>query len=408
MKKLIAVFLVLNNIFLTGCWDMREINDLGLVMAVGVDRDKKTKNFVVTAQIARPSAIAGGKTGGGGELPVWIGSAEGKTIFEAVRNLAKFSSRRVMWAHNNIVIIGQSLAEEDITPVMDFFVHNAELRMKTWIAVAHGDAKTYVAAQTGMESIPAISLAELFRYHELPAESVASDMLHVFSDFKSESRQPLLSALREKKKLASEGGGGSSGGQGQIELAGAAVFKDRKMVGVLTPEDTRGVAWVRKDTKKAVIAVTGYENEEDKVSVEIKNSKLNIGSSIKGQIPAIDINLKVEGVISEQDTLDNTHIDDFKAKVEKLTSEEITREIRLGVDKVQKDYKSDILGFGRVVHIEHKKEWYGGLKEKWNDIFPQVPVNINVETKIKSSVLFEEPIKLEKETEQSGGKKKQQ
>lgn len=392
MKRIIAVFLTLNTIFLSGCWDMRELNELGLVMAVGIDKAKDSGNFIVTAQIAKPQSAAsqGGKGGGGGgEPPVWIGSGEGKTIFEAIRNIAKTSSRRVMWAHNNIIVIGKSLAEEDITPVVDFFTHNPELRMKTWVAVSHEDAAAIVSAQTGIENIPGISLAELFRYHELASESVASDMLHVFSDYKSESRQPLLSMMRIKK-------GQNSEGREEIELSGAAIFKGSKMLGETSPEETRGLAFIRKETKNAVIVVSGYEGEKQKVSVELKNTKINIRSEIKGDMPNITISVTTDGSVSEEDKVSDMTIEELKTKVGAAAGREIEREIRMGIDKVQKDYKSDVIGIGRVVHIQHKEEWDKNLRKKWDDMYPQIPITVNAAVNITNSVLYQQPMKDEK------------
>lgn len=392
MKKIMIVFLALNTIFLSGCWDMRELNELGLVMAVGIDKAKGSENFIVTAQIAKPQSAAsqGGKGGGGGgEPPVWIGTGEGKTIFEAIRNLAKTASRRVMWAHNNIIVIGKSLAEEDITPVVDFFTHNPELRMKTWVAVSHEDAAGIVSAQTGIENIPGISVAELFRYHQLPSESIASDMLHVFSDFKSESRQPLLSIMRIKK-------GQKSGGREEIELSGAAIFKGSKMIGETSPEETRGLAFIRKETKDAVIVVSGFEGEKQKASVELKNTKINIKSEIKADMPNITISLTTDGSVAEEDKVSNMTIEELKIKVGAAAGREIEREIRMGIDKVQRGYKSDVLGLGRVVHIQHKEEWYKSLKERWDDIYPQIPITINASVNITDSVLYQQPMKDEK------------
>lgn len=393
MKKVIAVLLTLNTVFLSGCWDEREINELGLVMAVGIDKPKGSEMFTVTAQIAKPTSAAsqGGKGGAGADQAVWIGSAEGKTLFEAIRNLAKFSTRRVMWAHNNIIIIGQSLAEQDITPVVDFFTHNPELRMKTWVAVSQGPAKPYVAAKTGIENIPGLGLAQLFRYHDLPAESVASDMLHLFSDFKSESRQPLVSAIRMKKEA--NGGGGSDS---QVELSGAAVFKGSKMLGFISPEETNGLAWVRKDISKAVVSVTNMPDEGQGVSVEIKKAKLKMNTSLKEGIPSASIDVHVVGTIAEEDKTSHMTIQNFRSTVEKQAAKEIERNIKDGIEKVQKEYKSDVIGLGRMVHIEHRDEWYDSLQDKWEDIYQQIPIEVNVTVDIDSSVLYYQPMRRDK------------
>lgn len=393
MKKIIAVLLALNLVFLSGCWDERELNELGLVMAVGVDKPAGGDNFVVTAQIAKPSSASGqgGKSGGGAEQAVWVGSAEGKTIFEAVRNLAKFSSRRIMWAHNNIIIIGESLAEDDITPVIDFFTGNHELRMKTWIAVSHGEAAPYISAPTGIENIPGISLAELFRYSELPSESVATDMVQLFSDFKSESRQPLVSAVNMKKEKESEANANQ-----QIELEGAAVFKKSKLVGWTSPEETRGLAWIRNEMNNSIIVVSGVVNGKGNASVELDDTKVKMHAVVNGEIPSIVIDVKTKGDITEIDVPTDESMAQLKAEVEKQAVHVIKREIKLALDKVQKEYKSDVLGFGRVVHIANKNQWYNRIKDNWNEIYPEVPVNVSVSVDIQSASLMQKPLDIEK------------
>jgi spore germination protein KC len=391
MKKLISVILALNMIFLSGCWDSRELNELGLVMAVGIDRQKDGRFYTVTAQIAKPSSAAGqgGKSGGGDE-PVWLGSAQGETIFEAVRNLAKFSTRRIMWAHNNIIIIGESLAEQDITSVIDFFTMNPELRMKTWVAVAHGDAKAYVSAKTGIENIPGVGLAELFRYNEFPAESIATDMVRFFRDFKSESIQPLVSALNKQSEED------AVAGQKQIELEGSAVFKGTKLIGWASPEETRGLAWLRNEMGNAIIVLSDIGEEKQKLSVELDSTKVKTKAEVTGEIPSIDIEIKTKSDISEIDVPSDMSIDELKDVVKKEAEREIRREITLGLDKVQKEFKSDVLGFGRAVHIANKREWYSGIEEKWDELFPQVTVNISISVEVESATLYQEPIKVEK------------
>ncbi len=143
MKKIRTVFLLLIILIspglLNGCYDLREINELGFVTAVGIDKADSPNRFIVTVQIANPSSGSDDK--GSMKNEVWIGTAEGKSIFDAVRKLTGISSKRIMWAHNNVVIIGESLAREGIIPVIDYFTHNLELRMKVGLVVSEGDAK---------------------------------------------------------------------------------------------------------------------------------------------------------------------------------------------------------------------------------------------------------------------------
>lgn len=297
-----------------------------------------------------------------------------------------------MWAHNYIIIIGESLAEEDITPVIDFFTRNHELRMKTWVAIAHGDAKPYIHAKTGIENVPAISISELFRYHELPAESVATDMVHLFRDYKSETVQPLVSAVNIPKGNEAQSSAGP-----QVELEGAAVFKGSKLAGWLSPEETRGIAWIRNEMRDSIIVVNDIGEEKLRLSVELDNIKVRMKADLTSEIPSITIDVKATGDIAEVDVPSRMHIDELKASAEKEAVRVIKKQIKLGIDKVQKKFKSDVIGFGRVVHIENKEEWYGRIEKVWEEIYPQVPVTINVSIDIQSGALFQESINFEKD-----------
>lgn len=391
MKKVIAVLLALNTIFLSGCWDERELNELGLVMAVGIDKKKGGEYYTVTVQIAKPSSAAGqGGKSGGGEDAVWVGSAQGNTIFEAVRNIAKFSSRRIMWAHNNVIIIGQSLAEQDVTPVVDFFTRNHELRMKTWVGVAHGDARPYIEAKTGIENIPAFSIGELFRYNEFPSEGIATDMVEFFRDFKAEATQPLASAINMGKEKEAQSNQGK-----QIELEGAAVFKGPKLIGFLTPEETRGIAWLRKNINSSLIVVGGIGKEKINASVELRGIKIKQRAEVKGDTPTILIDFQAKGDINELDAPTTMNAQELKNAVQEEAAKQVIKEIKLGVDKVQKDYKSDVTRFAMMTHIADKNAWYSEIKNNWEDIYPQVPVKINASIDIESAATYEIPIKLE-------------
>ncbi|GKU26735.1 Ger(x)C family spore germination protein [Clostridium folliculivorans] len=396
MKKLRGLCVILE-ICITatlfqGCWDMREINELGLVMAVGIDK-KGEDEFSVTVQVAKPNEAGGGNKGPSGE-PIWVGTADGKTIFDAIRNVAKMSSRRIMWAHNNIIVIGENVARDSITPVVDFFTHNSELRMKTWIAVVKGEARPYIEAKTGMESIPALSLARLFKYGELPAKSIKSDMLTVFRDYKSDSQQPIISQLNMVTNASKK--------DTQVELAGSGVLKDDKLVGFLTPDETRGINFVREKVKSSVVSVALTLLNNKRVTVELHDIKTKIKSTVVGDAPQVVIDINAIGEITEQDEVSNVSIDIFKKEVENLIQAKIKGDTEDAIKKLQTEFNSDVVAFGRFVHIQNKEQWDKTLKYKWNETFKKTAVKVDVKINIDSSSLYQIPIQNEKA---NGGEK---
>ena len=69
----------------------------------------------------------------------------------------------------------------------------------------------------------------------------------------------------------------------------------------------------------------------------------------------------------------------------------------LGLNKVQKEYKSDVLAFGRYIHIHHRNEWYSGIKDKWERLFPDVPISIKSSVDIHYSSTYQIPMNVEKQ-----------
>jgi len=394
MRNVVVVTLMLSILLLTGCWDMREIDEIGFVMAIGIDKAGELGQYTVTVQIANPSA--GGPENGTTKEAVWVATADGSSVFDAIRKLVRISSKRIVWAHNNVIIIGESLARESITPVIDFFTHNPELRMKTNLVIANGNAKEYLYSKAGMEQIPGMSLSEIIRYQSLTAESITSDMLRVAYDYNNQYLEPLISAVSLKRVVTTMKDGKAQGESETINLSGAAVFKNNKMVGWLSPEETRGVAWVLNETRDTVVTVSDSEHENKSVSVETHNVKSKITAQVEDGVPYITIKISGAGSIVEEDGSTELTIDEIKDELEDLINGKIVDEIVTSINKLQKEYNSDVLNFAKIIHAQNNKKWEEEIKDNWQDIFPQISVIVSADININTSTLYQEPRKTVK------------
>lgn len=397
MRKLATILLVLSVLIPTGCWDMREINELGMVMAVGVDNLSNSQTYTVTVQIANLNPTDSSKSQSGSRAEsMWIVSGEGKSIFEAIRQISKVSSKKIMWAHNNIIIIGESCARNGIIPVLDFFTHSPETRLKTPVVVAKGDASDYISTSAVDEDISGISLSEIFRFSTLTAESLQTDMLRLAADMYSSDSQPILSSIDFKNKIL------PNSGQPQkiINLSGSAVFDKDKLLGFLSPEETRGVALVlnsfNNTTNNTVITVIDPEHDNKAVSVETKNVKTKLVVNISEHLPDISIQISGIGKIVEEGASTNLSIQAMKTHLEELIDNKIADDINLALDKVQKDYQSDVLGFGKLIHAQHKEAWQTDINDKWSTIYPEMPVTIAVDIRITNSSVKTKPMDAQK------------
>lgn len=305
-----------------------------------------------------------------------------------------------MWAHNNVIIISESVAKGGILPVADFFTHNPELRMKTPVVVARGDAKQYILAKAGMETPSGLSFIYFNDYSALLAETIRSNMLTVSAALATKNAEPIIAAVRLTKTDASPESGKSGGGQPRegnepktIDISGAAVFKNDKMIGWLSPQETRGIAWMLNETQNTVVTVVDSFHDNQNVSVETKGVKARINAIVIDDIPHIMINIFGSGSIVEEDGRASQGIKKVKKHVEGLVDRKIGDEIKAGLKKVQKEYQSDVIGLASIIHAQNNQDWERVLKTKWTKIFPQAQFKIRVSIDINSNSLKQEPAK---------------
>lgn len=109
MNLKIFCFLIIVIFILTGCWSRRELNDLAIALAMGVD--SSGDQFKVSAQIVNPGEVTSVK-GGGGNSSIATYSSSGETIFEAIRKMTTKSPRKIYFSHTRLVVIGEELAKK--------------------------------------------------------------------------------------------------------------------------------------------------------------------------------------------------------------------------------------------------------------------------------------------------------
>lgn len=389
MKKILSIFLLLNMLFLSGCWDSREINEVGLVMAVGIDRAEDSDDFVVTVQIANPKPVAASKEKAISAEPIWVISSIGPTIFEAIREMSKVSSKRIVWGHNNIVIIGESLAKDDIGPVIDYFTHNPELRMKAAVVVSKGNAKDYVGSKAGMEDVPGISLSNLMSYSTLTTDYVQSNMLLLSQEYFAEYKQPILTTIQFKDDKIMPSDGRADKTVETINMSGTAVFNKGKMIGMLTREETRGFTWVNANIKNTLVTVN-YGNQ-DKISLEMKGFNVKVNTQINQGVPSVSIAVLGNAEIVEEDGTSDLSIEDFKMKVGDLVNQKITDEINTCLTVVQKEYKVDTFCFAKYFHAQQNEEWENSIGKHWEEIYPDISIDVSCNIDIIGSTLNQIP-----------------
>jgi spore germination protein KC len=114
--------------------------------------------------------------------------------------------------------------------------------------------------------------------------------------------------------------------------------------------------------------------------------KTSISSQVKNGQPHIFVHTRVEGDLGEMEVPVDITNPKVITKIEQSVRKEIKKELKIAIDRAQKD-KTDILGFGEVVHRTRPNQ-FKKLKTEWNDVyFPKLDVEITVEAYVRRAGL---------------------
>lgn len=367
---------MLSLILLTGCWNRIEINDIAIVTAIGIDLTEDNE-IHLSLQVAIPSKLgSSGPTGGTSEKSTFVISETGSTISEAFRNIQGKLSRTIFFSQSRIVIIGEGLAKKSVSHVIDFQTRYAEPRINSFIMFSKGDASNIIKSMPKFESISAEEIKEIAKLG-VNAKVYVRDFLNMLLTDGIEPFAPQLTLepLEVNTKNKSEK---------TLSLNGIAVFKKDKLIGWMSEDETRGLLWIRNEMEKGVITTSVPEDMGGgNISMEISRAEVKTVPNLKNQELKIEVNIVTELTVIENDSklnlFDTKVIEDIQTEV----NNQIKNRVEMVIDKGQKEYNSDIFGFGHLVYQKYPKEWNRKYKNNWEQEFAELEVTIHSKALIR-------------------------
>ncbi len=379
MKFFLCFFLLLT---LSGCISAREINDLEIVIGIGVDKDENPKNILLTAQIVKENTAgeASGNGSGGGDSKAFLNvSSRGYSIFDAVRQITHKTGNRLFISHNQAVIFGNDIAAEGLQEYIDYFLRAHEMRPTALILVAEEKASDILNIKPEAEEFPAFNIAKLVNSYVFTSHFYKVNM----KDFASCLMGATTAQLAPLVSIIQDDDGKD------IYVSGMAVFKNGKMVGKLHHDEVRGLLWVLGKVKSGVIIVSSPD-EQGKAVLEIVKAKSKVTPEIEDGNIVMHIKIKEESSLSEQTTTENLADNKAFEKIQEASAEVIRQEIMAAFD-ISKEFNADIFGFSEMLHKKYSKEWKT-IKDNWDVIYPTIELDIDIETKIIKTDLLKKPV----------------
>jgi len=386
IRKIRAVLmLLLCTLFIAGCWDRKEINDVAFVIGIAVD--KEGENYRSSLQIALPgqSGSSGSEGGGGGtsgDKSWFMLSNTAKTLRGTSLEGQKALSRKIYYAHRRTMLIGEDLARDGVASMLDLFTRYPLNRFSALPVVTKGEAYAVMDTDAPIEKFPSEMVRELCFLNMRNPRSLKTFIDSILSD----GVDPFLPVASKVENVPKDWKDVKT----NIKLDGLAVFKKDKLVGMIDKAPADALILAMGEANAPEIMVKSPRGEGD-IFIKLNENNSSLHPTVKDDKVTVTVQLYAKGVVVDNESnygdLREKEILKLNDAIHKKIKEDIVEGIRL----IQQKYHADILGIGRSIHQHLPKEW-DKMKDRWDDIYPDVEVNVIPHVIIENVGVVNKPI----------------
>ncbi len=377
LNRFIGLFMLIAfTITFCGCWDYSEITDLKYLAGIAVDKDKNTNEYILTFEVLEASTSSKAINSN-------IVESRGKTIHGALRDAIKKTGNMLQGSHAKVFIVSEDIAKEGIVPVIDLINRDVEVRNDMWILISEMEtASEILSKEKKVDEIISYELSSAIINSNKTGRYVKTEVFKIVRDISDKG----CSATAPMVKI------NNTNQSSEFDVFGTAIFKGEKMVGTLNEDETMLLNILKESKSKFIMPI---QLEKDKsISLEIMNIDRNVKPQIKKGKIVMDITIDIETALSELASSGVNYVSkDEREKLKKESEKQLENGYYKILEKLQKEYKSDIVGLGDILKKKKPNEWKK-VEENWPDVFENIDVNLSINIDIKYSGVTNKNIKV--------------
>ncbi|NLO46745.1 MAG: Ger(x)C family spore germination protein [Clostridiales bacterium] len=370
MRRLIACVLMAAMLApLGGCWNYRGLDEIMIVMGSAIDKEQGSENYRITYEIIdlnKPVKAQG--------INTVIVSSEGKTKFEAARNAKKKVSNKLYFGHTQVFVISEEIARnEEIGGIIDFLLRDAETRETACLVVLRGKTAREIFETKSLSNIAVSNEIHdiISNDQKITSSTLRVPIYEIFNTLKSEGKALVLPAFHRV----------DNNGETVNEANGIAVFKEEKLAGFLTPEETKYFLIATNKTKGGILPIASEKSGHADAALEISKNKTKLSFTARGD--KVKVKIKTETIVYLGEILKDINTTDLAkiAELQDIAEKKLEANIMSVIKKTQSEFGADIFGFGRMIRKKDFKLW-NRLKDNWDEQFRSLKVEVRSDVKI--------------------------
>jgi spore germination protein KC len=409
--KGILTGLLLCMLLIAGCGGAKETDEVSYILTIGVDR-APDKQISVTYRIAIPQQLAGEKIGEAGKTTSLV-TITAPSLAEARNLLNSAVGRSVNLSHTRAFLIGEEMARKGLGDFLGPLMRFREFRGSMYVLVVQGSAKELME-----KNDPKIEILEsrwvegMMESAEASSYYLRSTLHEFYTRLKAETGAPFtalagINSLRGEKRTAGsrtpgerteqyEAGGMPQEGGNPASMAGSAVFKEDKMVGMLTTQETRMLAILMGKMPGSYFVIDDPLQGERSVNIRLRLGEApRIQVNISLDRPVIHIKALLEGEITSVPSGINYEADPYQPIIESWISDIVRTDMLRMLERTQA-WGTDVADFG--YYIRPKFTTQEELKRyNWDQQFRRATFDVQISTKIRRTGLMRKTLPIRRE-----------
>lgn len=337
------------------------------MIGIGFDRIPGDEPVLVTVEIAGSRAAGGEGDAAKKENNSIIETSKGKTVFHAIQNFVISSPVLLDFSHVKTVVMSKEFCEAGISDLLDYLNRERQFRSTNWFLVSDKKAGDILSVRLKNEDFVSIGLDNFMKQYKKNTSIVPVDMNDLIVASESEMRAGFVPVVEIKKAEGSP--------EGRISIEKIAVFKDYRLTGVLTNNESRNLSWLLHNSKGySVVSPFKADGKSRDVTLEVFKKSSRIIPYITED--GIHFRIECQGHAILREVRDISITTDFVDRMERNTEAILGREVSKLIDKSQKELETDFIGFSEAIYNNYPTEWHD-IKSKWEDIFPNIKYEID-------------------------------
>ncbi|WP_257346911.1 Ger(x)C family spore germination protein [Pseudalkalibacillus decolorationis] len=338
---------------LTACVPSTSVEDVDTILIAGYDYidDEQIRGTISIPQFGRLET--------GGSMKEKYLSSTANTVKEVHAKLQTKSSKPLTVGKLALSLYNEELAQNGLGEVLDNLGRDPQVGRDIILGVVEGSTEGFIKGKYSETETAAKYLTGLIRGNM--EKNFPTTNLHQFLyAYHAKGMDGYLPLLAQEENY--------------VRLTGIALFQDGKMVHSIP------------FSKSFIFKILKEKFQQGTQEVEFKNRHIvmeNIGSSVKyhvkgkGSDSKVRIDIEITGIINEVSSLDVLQSPKMVELMEKRFEKFFQKQCEIMVQDFQ-EYNIDPLGLGNTYNSQVR----GFDINKWKEIYPSLPIEINVGVEI--------------------------